>query len=278
MAISEQLDQFITQLAESSSAVKAVVFFLAWVIVWLPVAIPLAIALRWHPPKPPSVEQKLPLVLSLYALSPLVLWVFSQIEGVPFSIYGFPWGGPGLVSLAIGLCLGVLGIVILFGIEGWLRWVSWQQNWQKLSRLLLPLLIVGLLVSVVEELVFRGFLLNQLQHAYGFWAGAIVSSLVFAILHLVWEGWEAAPQLLGLWLMGMVLVVARWADGGSLGLAIGLHAGWIWSMASLDSAEIIRYEGDNPQWLTGLSEKPLAGGMSLLLLFATGAAIWGFGR
>ncbi len=25
-------------------------------------------------------------------------------------------------------------------------------------------------------------------------------------------------------------------------------------------------------------EKPLAGGMSLLLLFATGAAIWGFGR
>ncbi|UBF29137.1 CPBP family intramembrane metalloprotease [Kovacikia minuta CCNUW1] len=262
-------------LAESSVAVKIAAFFLAWIIIWLPIAIPLAIALQWHPPKPLQTEQKLPLVLSLYVLAPLVLWGAAQIDNLPFSDYGITWESSFLVSLAIGLGLGLGGLVFLFGIESWLDWLDWQwENWRQIIRFLLPLLVVGLLVSIIEELVFRGFLLNQLQQAFHPWIAALSSSLIFALLHLVWEGKEALPQLPGLWLMGMVLVVARWVDGGSLGLAIGLHAGWIWGMASLDSAQLIHYKPHSPDWMIGRSGKPLAGGMSLLMLLATALALW----
>ncbi|MGA7937865.1 MAG: CPBP family intramembrane glutamic endopeptidase, partial [Kovacikia sp.] len=176
-----------------------------------------------------------------------------------------------------GLCLGILGLVLLFGIETWLGWIDWQQhNWNQILPFLLPLLVVGLLVGVVEELVFRGFLLTQFQQDYPVWLATVSSSLIFALLHLVWEGRAALPQLPGLWLMGMVLVVARWVDGGSLGLAIGLHAGWIWGMATLDSAQLIHHTKGHPEWMTGLSGNPLAGGMSLLMLLATGVALWSF--
>jgi membrane protease YdiL (CAAX protease family) len=277
MAISEQLSQLIAYLAHGSAAIKVAAFFLVWVLAWLPIAIPLAIALQWHPPKPLKVEQKLPLVLSLYALAPLVLWGAAQVEGLSFSSYGLTWKPSILISLAIGLCLGILGLGLLFGLENWLGWLDWQQeNWTQLIRFLLPLLVVGLLVSVVEELVFRGFLLNQFQRDYSPWIAAVGSSLIFALLHLIWEGREALPQLPGLWLMGVVLVIARWADRDNLGLAIGLHAGWVWGMASLDSARLIHYTEHNPRWMTGLSGNPLAGGMSFLMLLATGITVWNF--
>jgi hypothetical protein len=64
------------------------------------------------------------------------------------------------------------------------------------------------------------------------------------------------PQLPGLWLMGMVLVLARYVDGGSLGLAWGLHAGWVWAIASLDSAQLITYTGTGSEWVTGKNRKP----------------------
>ena len=103
---------------------------------------------------------------------------------------------------------------------------------------------------------------------------AAVSSLIFALLHLVWEQQETLPQLPGLWLMGMVLVLARVCDDGNLGLAWGLHAGWIWAIASLDTTRVIRYTGIVPAWMTGLGEKPLAGAAGIFCLLGTGILIW----
>jgi membrane protease YdiL (CAAX protease family) len=175
--------------------------------------------------------------------------------------------------------LGVIGIGLLFGLEQWAKWIELDlSNLSQFFAALLPTLAIGLIVSVVEELVFRGFLLSQLQHDYALWVAAASSSLIFALLHLVWDGADIAPQLPGLWLMGIVLVVARWADGGSLGLACGLHAGWIWGMASLDAAQLVHYTDRAPAWMTGLKKQPLAGGMGLLLLGVTGGVLWGFGR
>lgn len=279
MAILDQLDVLAESIAHSSAAAKVIAFFLAWLVAWLPIAIPLAIVLQWRPPKPLSIGQKLPLVLSLYALAPLVLWGFIRAEGTTFATYGFILSGSSFISLLLGLGLGVLGVGLLFGLERWAKWIELDlSNLSHFFAALLPTLAIGLIVSVVEELVFRGFLLSQLQHDYAVWVATASSSLIFALLHLVWEGTDIAPQLPGLWLMGLVLVVARWADGGSLGLACGLHAGWIWGMASLDAAQLVHYTDRAPEWMTGLKKQPLAGGMGLLLLGVTGGVLWGFGR
>jgi membrane protease YdiL (CAAX protease family) len=285
----------ISSFTEASAIVKAVAFFMVWVLVWLPLGIPLAIALKWQPAQPITPSQKLPLVASLYLIAPLILWGFAQIQKLPFSAYGLTATPSFLSSLGLGLIFGVLGLAVLFGLQVSLGWIQWlptpeisasnsDSNFvseasstptSKLTwQILLPTLLLGLWVSVTEELVFRGFLLNQLQSEYSFWLAGAIASVVFAALHLVWEGLENAPQLPGLWLMGMVLVLARQVDGGSLGLACGLHAGWIWGIASLDTAQAIKYTGKGAAWMTGLGQQPLAGLMGLLFLAGTGVGLW----
>ncbi len=261
--------------AEAPMFLKVGVFFAVWVAIWLPIAVPLAIALKWHPFKPLEIRQKLPLVASLYLLAPIVLWAAAWVQNVPFTRYGLSWNLALLISVSRGLALGTIGLVILFGVQTLLGWIEWKsENWKQLRSVLLPTLGLGLWIGVTEELIFRGFLLGQLEQAYGLWSSAIVSSLIFALLHLVWEGRENIPQLPGLWLMGMVLCLARLVDRNQLGLAWGLHAGWVFGMASLDSADLIRYTGRTSEWLTGLKKKPLAGAMGLLFLLTTAGMLW----
>lgn len=254
-------------------------FFLVWVLLWLPIAIPLAIALKWRPPQPLSIGQKLTLVLSLYSLAPPLLWAIARLQGVPFSDYGIGWEVSTWSSLAAGVSLGAVGVGILFSLERWLGWSAGEPvPWRKLPAILLPTLVLALVISGVEELVFRGFLLNQLQMGTSPWLAAVGSSLIFAGLHLVWEGKKVIPQLLGLWLMGMILVFARWVDSGSLALPCGLHAGWIWAMASLDAAQLMQQTDLAPTWVVGIAGQPLAGLLGLLLLLGTGGLLWGVSR
>ncbi len=259
------------------SLLQVMGFFLAWGGLWLPLAVLCARLLDWRPPQPLAAEQKLPLLASLYLIAPLVLWGASWVMGASFSDYGFAWTPWILSSAGAGFGLGVLSLVVLFGIQTALGWVTWQPaSVRQLASVLLPTLLLALWISGTEELVFRGFLLTQLQQDYSPGTAAAFSSLIFALLHLIWERRETIPQLPGLWLMGMVLVLARWVDGGSLGLAWGLHTGWVWAIASLDSAELITYTGIGSEWVTGKNGKPLAGAVGIICLLATGVILWFF--
>jgi membrane protease YdiL (CAAX protease family) len=256
----------------STALLKIAAFFIVWAALWLPLAIPIATLLKWHPSKPLAAEQKLPLLAALYLIAPLVLWGASWVDGVPFLSYGLHWKFEIFISLGQGLGLAVLSLIFIFMGQWLLGWVEWHsENWLCLKNVLLPVLWLGLWIGVTEELVFRGYLINELQQDYSVWVAAIISSAIFALLHLIWEQQNTLPQIPGLWLMGMVLVLARWVDGGSLGLAWGLHAGWIWGLTCMDSAKLISYTGKGPIWMTGLGENPLAGVAGFLCLFGVGA-------
>lgn len=260
-----------------SATMKAIAFFVVWLAIWLPIAIPLAIFLKWRPFNPLTVKQKLPLLASLYLLAPLLLWGISRLEAFPFSTYGLDWQISVLFSLGLGLIISISGLLLVFSLQLQLGWVKWQAEKQsQLVSVLLPTFLLALWIGVTEELIFRGFLLNQLSQDFSPWVAAIASSLVFAVLHMVWEGLEAVPQLPGLWLMGLVLVLARWVDHNSLGLAWGLHAGWVWGIASLDSAQTLSYTHKVPAWVTGIANRPIAGIAGIVLLLGTGAALLPF--
>ena len=271
MAIFAQAaSECLMSLKTSTALLKAVAFFLAWAALWLPLAIPIAVLLKWRPPKPLATEQKLPLLAALYLLAPLILWGASWVDEVSFSDYGLDWELTILGSLCLGLGIGISGLTIVFISQWKLGWVKWQrENWQRLRTVLLPVLLLGLWIGGTEELVFRGFLQNELEPDYSIWGAAAIASIIFALLHLIWEQQNTLPQLPGLWLMGMVLVLARWVDGGSLGLAWGLHAGWIWGLTCLEEAELIAYTGKIPIWVTGLAGNPLAGISGLVCLLIT---------
>jgi membrane protease YdiL (CAAX protease family) len=258
------------------SLIKVGVFLLIWLLFWLPLVFPLAKYLQWQPFHPLSASQKLPLVASLYVLIPLVVWAVTTYEGGSWADYGLKLDSRLLMGLCWGLILGIAGLGLIFSLEWRLGWLTWHgENWHKLSSLGLPLLLLGLWIGWTEELVFRGVFINQLSQDFPIWAAATISSLIFALLHLIWERQDTLPQLPGLWLMGMVLVGARLATGGSLGLAWGLHAGWVWGLATLDAAELISYTGKGATWFTGLRGYPLAGVAGLLCLLMTGIILFG---
>ncbi|NJN03274.1 MAG: CPBP family intramembrane metalloprotease [Leptolyngbyaceae cyanobacterium RM1_1_2] len=268
-----------------SVAVKILLFFIVWAGLWLPLAVPLAVFLKWHPGKPIKPAQKLPLLASLYFLAPFVVWGASQLEGSSFSDYGMVYPRS-LTSLPLGLALALAGLGLLVLVQQTLGWTQRrsassgdladslaQKSPPSLLKICLPLLLLALWVGWTEELVFRGFLLNQLHQSYGWLLTAAFASGIFALLHLVWEGRENIPQLPGLWLMGLVLALARWADGGQLGLAWGLHAGWVWGISSLATAEV-EPTVTGKVWLIGRLDQPLTGMMALLLMLGTALVIW----
>ncbi|MCX5982118.1 MAG: type II CAAX endopeptidase family protein [Nostocales cyanobacterium LacPavin_0920_SED1_MAG_38_18] len=249
-------------------------FFIVWIGCWLPLVAVLAITLNWQIHKSLQPEQKIPLLVSLYLLVPLILWGFQGLKLGSFPDYGLVGKVSIFGSLLLGFSLGVLGLAIVFFGQICVGWCYLEKSQINLiPSSLLTISLVALFVGGIEELVFRGFLFTQLQQNYPIWLAAIISSSVFAVLHLVWEQKETLPQLPGLWLMGMVLVLARLADGNSLGIAWGLHAGWVWAIATIDTAGLITYTDQVPTWVTGINKKPLAGLTGIICLLATGGVL-----
>ncbi|MEG4206101.1 CPBP family glutamic-type intramembrane protease [Microcoleus sp. Pol7_A1] len=267
--------------------VKIILFFSTWIVVWLPAAIVLAIALKWHPPQPLG-NKKLPLLASLYAIVPFILWATSWIENTSFTNWGWELQPAVLMSLLRGLGLGIISLVILFGLQltaGWIELKKSETSTETVEKNInfwtlilnpasLLTLLLGLWISATEELIFRGCLQTILQQDYSVLIAAAIASFIFAIAHLIWTAKETLPQLPGLWLMGMVLTLARIADNGSLGLAIGIHAAWIWGITTVDTEGAINPTGRAPEWITGIAAKPLAGAAGILLLLATATLLF----
>lgn len=254
-------------------------FFVVWVLSWFPLALLILTTLfKWKPPQPLPPQAKLPLLVPLYLLAPWWVWSLAQLTGTPIGNYGVGSVSRLFASLLWGVSGGVLGLAVIFGIEiasGWSRWH--QSKFPQLLQLAPSVLLIALFVAGIEELVFRGFLQTTLELGLQRWLAGIVASVIFALLHLVWEQEETIPQLPGLWLMGMILVLARAADGGSLGLAWGLHAGWVWAIACLDTTQIIEYTGQINDVVTGKNQKPLAGAAGFLCMAITGIGLAVFG-
>jgi membrane protease YdiL (CAAX protease family) len=249
-------------------------FFIVWIGCWLPLVAILAITLNWQIHKSLQPEQKIPLLVSLYLLVPLILWGFQWLKLGSFPDYGLVGEVSIFASLLLGFSLGVFSLAIVFLGQICAGWCYLEKSHLKLiPSSLLTISLVALFVGGIEELVFRGFIFTQLEQNYSIWLAAIISSLIFAVLHLVWEQTETLPQLPGLWLMGMVLVLARLADGHNLGIAWGLHAGWVWAIATIDTAGLITYTDKVSAWVTGINKKPLAGLTGIMCVSATGVVL-----
>ena len=80
-----------------------------------------------------------------------------------------------------------------------------------------------------EELAFRGYLYSTLAGRFGFWPGAVVSSLAWASLHLT------SGVLIAFTGVGVVLCWLR-RRTGSLLPGVGLHGAWNALAAGLSGA------------------------------------------
>ena len=254
----------------NTSWLEVFTFFGIWAVVWLPIALIVSQKIDWQPDRVLEPQQKLALLGSLYILAPIIIGWKIKANNLSFADLGLSFDLDIFISLVWGLILALASLFLVFVLESVFNLVSWQfSNLKQLSSAFLLILILSLSISLVEESIFRGYIFSTLLKGNSYWLSAIASSIIFALLHLIWERKETFPQLPGLWLMGMILLGARLVDNNSIGLAIGLHAGWIWGLTCIDSAQLLIYH-DNDSWLTGINQQPLAGVAGISCLIFTG--------
>lgn len=186
-------------------------------------------------------------------------------------IYGLEITKKNGLELLTGLGFGVVIALFLFVFQGWLGWLVWQPPAMFLPRLVIEGLLSALAVGFAEELLFRGWLLHEMQRDYTRIAALWGNAIIFALLHFIkpiGEVIRTFPQFPGLVLLGLILVWAKRGSRDRLGLSIGFHAGLVWGYYIINVGKLVEYSGKVSDWITGVDKNPLAGAIGLLFLCA----------
>jgi uncharacterized protein len=266
----------LVRLAQSPAPIRLGCFIAILLLLWLPFAAPIYLLVR---------DSNLVSILTMVLLYVefivlLKLWgkyVYQQPQILRH--YGLEFTRPNAVDLLRGLAMGLINILILFGLQGALGWLVWQQPKVFLLRVILEGLIVGLGIGFAEELLFRGWLLNELQQDYSPRVALWTDAVAFAALHFI-KPLEAIintlPQFPALVVLGLTQVWGKRWRRGRLGLPIGLHGGLVWGYYIINVGELTKHSGKVPDWVTGVNNNPLQGLMGVLLMSVL--AFWIRGR
>jgi len=208
----------------------------------------------------------------------LLTWAFCQfLDRSSLSSLGLNKCG-WFAYLGAGLGLGGFLILLAFALLWLGGWATIEPSdaWQ--SPAFLASLFTWTIISLVEEISFRGYILQGLIRAWGTPAAVMVSSLLFGAVHSL----NPNASLLGVLVIsgaGAMLAVA-YLVSNSLWLPIGLHIGW-----NLVEIHMLGFPGsghtepallhtltNGPEWLTGGAFGP-EGGVLVLLVELVGIAI-----
>ena len=190
----------------------------------------------------------------------------------------------------LGLSMAVLLILIYYGIgliSG--AWII-HMDYDSAGIIILKIVeyaLIACLIGIIEEIFFRGYLLQSFQENMSLPKAVCVCSLIYSILHffkadvivstgfqpfvgfttmaqffkpIFFEFLENLPAIIGLFLVGVVLSYA-FIKTKSLYLSIGLHAGMVF-MVKADTMFISRMREE---------QVLLFGGGSKLI---TGVLVW----
>ncbi len=179
------------------------------------------------------------------------LWLMMRAQRQPLRSLGLgPWAtGRRWVLRGALLSLGAAGLLQgLYLLAGMSAYALHPEH-ARVARIVITFVPAAGLVAVLEELIFRGYVFQQLRtcsQRLAVWG----SSLAYAVIHLrpnpVWP--QSGFELIGLAVLGWVLARSV-LQTNQLYLAIGLHAGFAyWARTSKFFFEMT---APSLAWLTG---------------------------
>jgi membrane protease YdiL (CAAX protease family) len=137
-------------------------------------------------------------------------------------------------------------------------------------------------IAVSEELVFRGYILNNLMQSFNKWIALLISAILFTLFHVINPGIGAIP-LASLFLAG-ILFGLNYIYTKNLWFSIMLHFSWNFFQGPLSGFKIsgvdfssllqIEIKGDNS--ITGGDFGFEGSFIATALLFITAAALYLF--
>ena len=177
----------------------------------------------------------------LTAIITLAVWLSRRfLDRQSFRSLGLnDWNPDDLVNGFVALVIPLVIVSLAQWLTGWAMLKGWGMDAAGTSHL--PAEVLGSLFSAFviagltawrEELLFRGYLLDNLQRGTGWLWGIILSSVFFGFLHII-----LTPNACSLTLAqqvsivtldalaGLVLALARLRSGG-LWMPMGFHLGW----------------------------------------------------
>ena len=213
--------QLLTLVGLPTSAVSLVGTVFSFLLFLL--LMPRWIGLRW-PIKQPWVA------LGLRGMAP------HQPSSFAVLFRGLLWSVFLLVLILLPLLLG--------------HWAQFQRT--DSVRLLLDAFVLLFGVGLAEELLFRGWLWEELNQLLSAKAGVISQAAIFSLVHTRFNMgvWPILGLLSGLFLLGLVLALRRRLDHGSLWGCVGLHGGLISGWFLLEK-NALQLSADAPAWLIG---------------------------
>lgn len=169
-----------------------------------------------------------------------------------------------------GLGFGLAGLVSIYGISylaGWTRFRSpgswpWGATFQDIAA--------ALLMGMVEEVLFRGVILQTLLKDMSPRKAIAWSALLYALAHFMRPEFslEIMLRFTGLVTTGLVFGYAAWSRR-TLWLPIGMHMVWIFFIALSSQYNLWAYQPEGILW-TGAAYPP--GG--LLFWGINGICLW----
>ena len=163
---------------------------------------------------------------------------------------------------------GLLSLIVFLTLVGpWGQWLGVINEKNLINSLLL-----GFGVGCAEELIFRGWLWNELNHGLQARNGALIQAIIFSLVHTRFNiGLLSTLGLLvGLFLLGIVLALMRHRNNGSLWASIGLHGGLVSIWFLIDNG-LVNFSAETPTWLIGPggdNPNPIGGMAGCTLLLA----------
>lgn len=194
-------------------------------------------------------------VLLILSIFPLRRWLQLSWPELGFApgkefIRQMGWG----VLLGIATLLPVL--LLLYGLDIHVIDVGKEWTLVKAGKKITIALLLALLISFLEEPLFRGILLAGYRRKMAVFAAVLLSSFYYAALHFLksktdipyqelditsgfrllgeafanWVNPEIFSALVALWVVGAFLAIIRIEFANSLGICVGCHAGWVWQI------------------------------------------------
>jgi uncharacterized protein len=255
------------KIAQYSAPVRLLYFIGVLAIIWLPLAIFIQLFFSY------DANLVSIITMTLLFIELLFLWQFwSKFvyqENNVLARYGLERSNQNRQELFKGLALGFWLCLSLFIVEAGLGWIEIDTPKISLWKIVIEGLLSALGIGLGEELVFRGWLLDELQRDYSQKTCRYIGATIFALAHFIKPREEiirTAVTFPALMLLGVTLILAKTNHGDRLGICIGIHAGLVWGYYIVNVGELMQYTNRVPVWVTGIDNNPIAGIMGLIFL------------
>jgi hypothetical protein len=231
-----------------------------------------------------SNQLSLSVIASLFSVTISVFLARKFLDRRSILSLGLKTDLRALWDLLVGIGIAAAMMAFIYALEwafGWLSFEGFAWQNQSMDAVLigtLEMLLIFILVGWEEELLSRGYHLQNLASGINLTWGVILSSLIFALMHL------GNPNISVMAVLGLIAAGFFLAFGylrtRQLWLPIGLHIGWNFfegtvfgfQVSGLDIYRLVEQTVQGPQIFTGGEFGPEAG-LILIPGLALGVAL-----